>query len=378
MRFALQRATLVVSIAAAAALGAVTGATTGELRGAAHLTATVATERVRWSSAVPRVPLRRAGNVIPKAELRDIYSISCLKAKQQDPSFPCTGDDHVPPEAVRLAARQDELPQASVGSYPVWQSSHCHSRGAYFCDPNLQLKAKEQEALNLELRNLTTTASVTCGQLETKLSGEKQVFTRPFYLGLAIVGEWPEMQSDQATLQKFGDVVMAQWGLMPTYNGVRVAAGSASSQPCGAAGSCNCPNSALLIVLADRGQAFLSSPSCEFLCDRRGGPEVAAAFETALQAGSGLPAAISAAIAEVHTLLSQTWPMSIEEPASTRDRRTGYEYRRWQARFWRSDYTWVLLQRAALLSLVVVAVAFAFGILAMVVAPNKPMLRKAG
>merc|ERR1719215_580163 len=222
--------------------------------------------------------------------------------------------------------------------------------------------------------------TVTCGRLEAQMTGNpKAVSTRPFNLGVVVIGKWPQSEGDDATLQKFGNVLMAQWGLITSYNGVRMR----TPAPPRAADwradmDQNCPNAALLIILADRNEAFFSAPSCEFLCSQRGGPEVVSAVERTLQRGYSLGDAIRAGISTVRTLLEQTWPLSLEEPLAVRERRNEFEMREWQQKFQKSDTAWMIIERGFLLFLVLIAVCVMGGMATAALAPAIPELRKAG
>merc|ERR1719486_1262548 len=113
-------------------------------------------------------------------------------------------------------------------------------------------------------------------------------------------------------MQYFGRVVMSEWGLSPIYNGVDAEnAVDQSEMYSWDDYQANCPTTAMLIILPDHHEAFLSAPSCEFICQSRGGPEVVAETLAALDKG-GVAAAINAGIAEVDRVLSQTLPLSLK------------------------------------------------------------------
>jgi len=346
--------------------------------------------RLPWPQEVPEPPLRRHRDrgALPKAELHDLRSVSCLRARQLDPSVQCSGADEVDLEKVQLQKEADALPEEGVGNYPNWQDERCRSNGTYFCDPSYKLSKEELGAITADMKAFADEAFVTCGALDAQLTGSKTT-RMPFHLAVAVVGDWPQNEGDRSTLQQFTDVLLTQWGLLPAYNGVQhkgslEAAASppvVRVAPCPkavskASGPTNCPTAAALVVLADRGQAFFSAPSCEFLCHRRGGLEIEATFEATMQRDLGMQAALSAAIAEVGLALKRTYPLSLEEPLITRERRKAAEYKKWQARVWKTDEAWVFYMRLAMVAIAVGTVCIVLGIVAVALSPADPMLRK--
>lgn len=130
-------------------------------------------------------------------------------------------------------------------------------------------------------------------------------------LAVVVIDEWPSSEMDTKSMEYFGRMVMTKWGLMPIYNGVdngnyvnEVYRHSEYFR--------NCPNTAVLFVLPRYHEAFLSSPSCEFICPSKGGPEVVASTLAALDR-SGLQAAINAGIDEVGHVLQKTAAVSTQK-----------------------------------------------------------------
>jgi len=134
---------------------------------------------------------------------------------------------------------------------------------------------------------------------------------RQFNLAVMLADEWPSSEMDPKSMQYFGRVVMTKWGLMPIYNGVD------NGNPVdqyhlrdGYRG--NCPSTAVLFILPRYHEAYLLSPSCEFICASRGGPEVIAATLAGLDRG-GVREAVLAGIDQIEKVLKISIPMSIQQ-----------------------------------------------------------------
>jgi len=199
------------------------------------------------------------------------------------------------------------------------------------------------------LRSFREQSSVPCGRLQSKL-GLDEAWQSSFNLGVAIAEDWPATEADPKTLQKFGSVLMARWGLMPVYNGVDAINGVDDdyTRP---EFTASCPNAAMLILLPRYREAYVSAPSCEFICDDRGGPEVVSAMLEALDQG-GVAAAIEAGVREAARVLAKSSPASLEPTEAELARTRAAEHKAKDAAFWQSERTWVLLQRCVILLIV--------------------------
>jgi hypothetical protein len=173
---------------------------------------------------------------------------------------------------------------------------------------------------------------VNCGQLKDALDPdtERQWYEkkfpiyqgrlgledyRPFNLAVILLDEWPNSEMDSRSMQYFGRRVMSTWGLNPIYNGVDSGMSATQHVYTWDEYQQNCPTTALLIILPKFHQAFLSSPSCEFICASRGGPEVIAETLAALEK-HGPAAAVVAGIAEIDRVLKETVPLSLKKMPS--------------------------------------------------------------
>lgn len=252
-------------------------------------------------------------------QLQPIKSIRCLQEKQIDPHKPCG-------EKVESAYTLGTL---SIGHYPTWQDSFCRSNGEYFCDPKDMLTKEERRTVTDKLHVFRTRTLVNCDQLKAVLDPDLERTWheknnpvvqgrlglenfRPFNLAIAVADEWPSSEMDPRSMQYFGRVIMTQWGLMPIYNGVDNGNAVNQFHEDWSNNHQACPNAAVLFILPRYHEAFLSAPSCEFICGARGGPEVVAAVLAGLDRG-GLEEAILSGIDEVSRVLSVTLPLSIEK-----------------------------------------------------------------
>lgn len=251
-------------------------------------------------------------------ELAPITTIRCLQDKQRNPHRPCEQD----PDEGRF-----ELGTLGIGHYPHYKNRICHSNQEFFCDPTKLLTIGAQEKSTEELRLFRERTLVNCGQLESILDPDAErrpyekrnpVFQgrlgledyREFNLAVVLADEWPKSIRDTASMQTFGWRVMSDWGLQPIYNGVDNGNPVNEYRNTWNGYRANCPTTAVLIILPRYHQAFLTSPSCEFICQTRGGPEVVAATLAALESG-GLESAIHAGIQQAHKVLDATIPKSI-------------------------------------------------------------------
>lgn len=164
----------------------------------------------------------------------------------------------------------------------------------YMCDPTEVLTAEERQDLQNELATLRYDVPVQCGILQNDQVDNRHL--QPFYLGVALATEWPRNQQDPASLQWLGESLVARWNMDHLYTG--------SYRP-----YAMCPNSAMLIILPDSRQAYLSSESCEFVCAERGGPEIVSSILATLDR-QGVADAVRVGIREVYRVLQHTDPAS--------------------------------------------------------------------
>jgi len=232
-------------------------------------------------AAVHAIQPKPAGHFLTSSELANVSTIPCLKTKQRDPSYDC--------ETGSLVVHAGEFQHLTMGSYPHYEESICNSRGEYFCDPTAVLTADESAEITRELAYLRKTNLVTCGHLQNNSVDPRHL--RPFYLGVAIATGFPVESSNPDSLQQFGRFIDAHWNMAQKFVG-------------GTIPYANCPNTAMLVVLPDRHQVYLSASSCEFICGSRGGPEVITATSLALS-NKGAFAGIMAGIREVYHVLQK-------------------------------------------------------------------------
>eukprot|EP00401_Gymnodinium_catenatum_P000830 CAMPEP_0117532284 /NCGR_PEP_ID=MMETSP0784-20121206/39288_1 /TAXON_ID=39447 /ORGANISM="" /LENGTH=373 /DNA_ID=CAMNT_0005328671 /DNA_START=66 /DNA_END=1184 /DNA_ORIENTATION=- len=294
-------------------------------------------------------------------QLDTIYSVECLEFKQRhganadcfgrQTNISADGGDHAP----RIS---EAAPLLGIGTYPSWQDSRCRSDNEFFCDPEAIMSDSARQDVTRELQKMREQALVGCGQLDTRLGGTDETHYRHFNLGVAIAGDWPSSEADPMTLQRFGMVLMARWGLMPWYNGVDLG-NSVKEVSSWEQYTTNCPNFAMFILLPTYRKAFVSAPSCEFICKERGGPEIVDAALAALGDGGseGVAAALKAAIDTTRNFLERTSPLSLERQEATGGRKA--QLRTWTSAAWRSERLWTMGQRFVFAAL---ALSFVFGL----------------
>lgn len=292
------------------------------------------------------------------SQLSEILTVSCLKARQLDPNYPCKGSEEITDEMLEALGKTNWTnAPLSLGNYPSWRDRECHSGGHLLCDPAETLKDEAWVTVTDAMTKFEKVGtSVTCGSFETKMHAARPTEPRPFHLGVAIASGngFRREDTDAATLQKFGLYVLANWELLAAYNGIKVRTEVKAIYQQFLPVE-NCPDSAVLIVLPEHGKAFLSSPSCEFICAERGGPQVVAAVEDALLQGKPLQQAVVAGVQAVSDVLDRTgsMPLSMTEPEMTMNRRTSLENRKWWEHLKRTDVFWIWSQRVLFLVLMV-------------------------
>lgn len=231
------------------------------------------------------------GHMLTDTELNPIENVACLEAKQADPTVNCSKRAPLGMEGGRAPGTNAPL---NAGNFPVWKDPRCYGNGEYFCDPDRLLTTAEREQLVAQMKKLRSEQHITCGPQLQHDPIDKWHY-QPFYLGVAIAKDWPQHESDSASLQSFGRILAGRWNMTYPWDG----------NPSFYA---RCPNEAMLIILPQKRQAHLSSPSCMFLCEEKGGPEVATATILGLDS-HGLMAGVSAGMTEVYKAIAQSSPM---------------------------------------------------------------------
>lgn len=288
------------------------------------------------------------GHWLDHNEVSGIMTVECLELRQKDPRDPCTKSVPVQ-HLVEVVQRPGPL---NMGSYPSWRDPRCHSNGALFCDPEglLQSNLTVAKAITDALLSFKASTRVTCGEVESKVVGDPSLeHSRPFNLGVAVADDWPESEMDASSLQKFGDLLMTQWGMLPFYNGVDAQNGlNPPISPSQA--ETNCPNAAVLIILPAHHEIYLASPGCQFICYERMGDMINTAMLAALE-DDGLAAAIHVGIHEVGQVLHAMTPQAMENfGARTYFRRRPSIRDKWL----KSEYAWICMVRLVFLLVVCV------------------------
>jgi len=227
------------------------------------------------------------GHFLHKHELQPIISIGCLQEKQRNPSRPCS-EEQEPGFSGRI----------DMGHFPNFKDGICNSNMEYFCDPANLFGRKERQVAQEHLQVFNQRTQVKCDALESE---QADSHLRSFNLALVVADEWPSTEMDLKSMEYFGNVIMAQWGLVSNYNGVDHQINVNENHKYNS----NCPNAAMLVILPRYHQAFLISPSCKFICQSRGGPEVVAATLVGLDRG-GLQEAVKMGIDEIQKILQVT------------------------------------------------------------------------
>jgi len=283
-RAAALRAALVLHFLAAAAAAA-SGAPRRPGRSLAQLRASASAAQTAAARASRQPP--PSGHFLTDHELKPIVTISCLEAKQKDRNVQCTGNAFTVQRGGKVEG------PLNAGNYPSWKEGRCLSGGEFFCDPNDLLTSEERNLAREELRTLREQASVTCDLKPPQVGlSHGDYHYQPFYLGVALANGWPHSEAGPDSLQFFGQVVASRWNMTYLWNGY----------PPNYAG---CPNQAMLVILPDLRQAYVSSPSCQFICQDRGGREVVTAVLADLDR-HGLSQAVQTGIWEVYHVVNAT------------------------------------------------------------------------
>jgi len=290
-----------------------------------------------WAQVTEKAP-REGRQFLHKHQLAPITSIDCLQDKQRNPNRPCRGP-------------QDEKSfhdHFDIGHFPSWRDGICNSNFNYFCDSSHLFQPQERQVTLERLQLFNERTMVNCGEFSPTDDHHSnhwydktncvhfgrlglQQF-RPFNLAIIVADEWPSSETDPNSIDYFGRVIMAQWGLMPIYNGVdhhdsvNENRNSANGRHSTNAYSKNCPNAAVLFILPHSRQVYLSSPSCKFICESRGGPEVVAATLAGLDRG-GLEEAVKMGMNQVSKILQVTGEHNDYRDATETHIAGGYDHR---------------------------------------------------
>lgn len=285
-------------------------------------------------------------------EVSGIMTIECLELRQKDPRDPCVSGGPAATPSSTPAPTEEQPGPLNMGNYPSWRDPECHSNGALFCDPEGLLQGNLTIAKSITdlLLDFKAMSSVTCGEVEAQVAGDPQLkHTRKFNLGVALADEWPESEMDAGSLEKFGNLLMTQWGMLPFYNGVDTMNGlNQPGSPSQA--DTNCPNAAVLIILPRHHEVYLASPGCQFICQERGGQMINTAMLDALETG-GLAFAIETGVKEVSQMLHMMTPQTMENFGyRTYFRREPSIRERWL----KSENDWIFMIRLVFLSVLAV------------------------
>mmetsp|Transcript_24609 Transcript_24609/g.68551 ORF Transcript_24609/g.68551 Transcript_24609/m.68551 type:complete len:362 (+) Transcript_24609:152-1237(+) len=222
-------------------------------------------------------PPRPVGHFLTNYELAPISSVACLEAKQRNPGMDCTQE----------AKDVGFVGELNAGNFPNYWDPICRSNvsgsgqgPAFLCDPHDVLTETERAILAEQLNRLRESAPVSCGRLLDNKVGS--LHYSPFYLGVVVFKDWPLAQSGPDSLQMLGKIVASQWNMERLQVG--------KPQP-----YLRCPNTGILFILPSNSQVYLSTESCEFICQAKGGPEVQTAASVALRKKGAAAAAMSGA-----------------------------------------------------------------------------------
>lgn len=265
-----------------------------------------------WEKGRPVNPKPR-GHMLTDHELKPVNSVSCLEAKQLDPRHNCT--EPLPPG---VGSPSNHL---NAGNYPSWWEARCHGYdNEFFCDPDELLSYDQRKKLAATMKSLREGQKITCGPQLQHDPVDKWHY-EPFYLGVAIAKDWPLHESDAQSLQSFGRILAGRWNMTYPWNG-------------NPAYYARCPNEGMLIILPEQRQAHLSTSSCMFICEDKGGPEVATATLLGLD-NHDLFAGVKAGMAEVYKVLGKSSPM--HAPGWEPVEKTVATWRPWS--FWSEEST---------------------------------------
>lgn len=198
------------------------------------------------------------GRFLTNEELAQIRSIDTLQAqmalrsRHAAHSSNSTNSTNATGTNASSAVSSGAKKSYSAVTFPNYQDSACNSNGEFFCDPTNYFSAADRANMTTALMSLRGTNPVMCGRLmHDKID---LLHLEPFFLGVAVVTDWPAVESDSTSLEHFGQVVEANWNMDQSFVGYPIP-------------YAKCPNTGVLIFAPDTGMVYLSTGSCEFICE---------------------------------------------------------------------------------------------------------------
>jgi len=203
--------------------------------------------------------------VISPKTLQSVTSIACLKELETNPSADCAkgdGKEKMTSTATRAAAPHDDgtffiggkgFPKPNVvpagGDLDETGESVCHDGGEYFCDPEHILTEEQRDTLVTHLRTVRQNTLVTCplpilrGRLGDSPNSPRQEDEVNFILGAVIFKNLPSEEHDEASLQKFGEMLIDDWEIKSS-----------------------CDRASILIIVTEPKLFWVASQGCRFAC----------------------------------------------------------------------------------------------------------------
>jgi len=207
---------------------------------------------------------------LPDRVLDKITSIDCLEEKIEEGARadcirgPVQNPTEVLPAGNMIGTQhtidEDNMDNWGLGNYPNFQDPRCRADGEYFCDPDNLLGDMLHANITEALRRFRNEVVVKCGQGNAS-----------FALGIALAGKFPASETDPESLETFGKVLMANWGMT-----------GSESEANATRSTGGCPTYGLIVLLAEPRLPAFVAPNCEYICDERGGDEVLAALRDGL------------------------------------------------------------------------------------------------
>jgi hypothetical protein len=224
------------------------------------------------------------GHFLTNHELQPIESIACLQAKQSNPAIECANYTKAPV----LAHGAPWSGELNAGNFPNYKDPVCNSNGDFLCDPYQLLDNASRLELTTMMASLREATPISCGNMA--MDPVNPVHYQPFYLGVVIAKDWPISQSGPDFMQQLGQIVSAQWNMDELYTGQTIP-------------YLRCPTTGMLFIFPDNDQVFLSTQTCQFICQAKGGPEIATAALTQLRGKEGAFGAAMAGVRATYAYL---------------------------------------------------------------------------
>uniref|UniRef100_A0A7S1EV14 Uncharacterized protein n=1 Tax=Noctiluca scintillans TaxID=2966 RepID=A0A7S1EV14_NOCSC len=215
----------------------------------------------QWSVIAVEIQPKAKGYFLTSSELDPITSVSCLEAKQRDAAVMC--DEN----GIAVLSGDAFSGVITPGNYPNFKDRACYSHGSEYCDTGALLSTEEHQELGEYLKTLREQNLVTCGYLQNNPLQPSHL--EYFYLGVAILDDWPVSATTPESLQAFGLNVASQWQMAWKWVG-------------NFRNKASCPNEAMLIIEPKSRQAVIASASCTFFCQEKSGAQVSVAFTAGL------------------------------------------------------------------------------------------------